>query len=404
MIPHKLSNGICSLNPEVERLTKTCFMEIDQNGKVRNYKIVDSVIKSKKAMTYEDLNKLFNGDTVDDSYIPFVYDLELMRELSNILNNAKQKRGNIDFESTDLSVTNDEDEKPIEFTQRSNEEAESLIENFMIIANETVATYFYWKDLPFIYRVHNLPDEIKLEKTIELIQTIGPRMIKLQNEYGQKTIQGILKKYKGSPEYSIISNLLLRNMSKAQYSTKNIGHYALALDNYCHFTSPIRRFPDLMVHHLLNMFNKDYSLNNLSKLEERLDGISAHSSYKERQANDAERDYLKLKMAKFMENHIGETFEGTIIDIDHESVVIKLDNNVRGTIAYTDEFSQAFYVDSFQKELKCHYSKTKAKLGTKVIIRVNSVNIPLKEVYFDLLEINKTQTLTRKKTEEDEVI
>jgi len=263
MIPHKLSNGICSLNEGVERLTKTVFMEIDPNGKVKNYKIFDSVIKSRKKMTYEELNALFNGEEVDASYAPFVYELDIMRELSNILTQAKQRRGNIDFESNDIKVRNDEDEQPLEFIQRGNEEAESIIENFMIMANETVATYFYWRDLPFIYRVHNLPDEIKLEKTLELIQTIGSKMIKLQNAYGQKAIQGILKKYKGTPEYSIISNLLLRNMSKAQYSTRNIGHFALALDNYCHFTSPIRRFPDLMVHHLLNIFNKDYSMNNL---------------------------------------------------------------------------------------------------------------------------------------------
>lgn len=399
MIPHKLSNGICSLNEGVDRLTKTCFMEIDPHGKVKNYKIVDSVIKSKKKMTYEELNQLFKGEEVDASYAPFIPDLELMRELSNILTTAKQKRGNLDFESNDLKVENNDDEQPIEFISRSNEEAESIIENFMIMANETVATYFYWQDLPFIYRVHNLPDEIKLENTIELIQTIGPKMIKLQNAYGQKAIQGILKKYKGTPEYSIISNLLLRNMSKATYSTKNIGHYALALDNYCHFTSPIRRFPDLMVHHLLNMFNKDYSLNNLDKTTEWLEGISAHSSYKERQADDAERDYLKLKMAKFMENHIGEEFEGTLIDIDKDSVIIKLDNNIKGVIAYTEEFSQAFYVDSYQKELRCNYSKTKAKLGTRVTIKVHDVNIPQKEVYFDIVEIHKNQTLTRKKEE-----
>ena len=399
MIPHKLSNGICSLNEGVDRLTKTCFMEIDAQGKVKNYKIIDSVINSKKKMTYEELNLLFKGEEVDASYAPFIPDLELMRELSNILTTAKQKRGNLDFESTDLKVENNEEEQPVEFVSRSNEEAESIIENFMIMANETVATYFYWQDLPFIYRVHNLPDEIKLENTIELIQTIGPKMIKLQNAYGQKAIQGILKKYKGTPEYSIISNLLLRNMSKATYSTRNIGHYALALDNYCHFTSPIRRFPDLMVHHLLNMFNRDYSLNNLDKTTEWLEGISAHSSYKERQADDAERDYLKLKMAKFMENHIGEEFEGTLIDIDKESVIIKLDNNIKGIIAYTDEFSQAFYVDSYQKELRCNYSKTKAKLGTRLTIRVHDVNIPQKEIYFDIVEIHKTQTLTRKKEE-----
>ena len=218
-----------------------------------------------------------------------------MRELSNILTSAKKVRGNIDFESVDLTVQNDEDENPLQFIERTNEEAEKIIENFMIMANETVATYFYWRDLPFIYRVHNLPDEIKLEKTVELIQAIGSKMIKLQNAYGQKAIQSILKKYEGTPEYSIISNLLLRNMSKAQYSTTNIGHFALALDNYCHFTSPIRRFPDLMIHHLLNIFNKDYSMNNLPTIQERLEQISAHSSYKERQADDAERDYLNFK-------------------------------------------------------------------------------------------------------------
>ena len=400
MIPHKLSNGICSLNEGVDRLTKTCYMEITPQGKVKNYKIFDSVINSKKKMTYEELNQLFSGEEVDASYAPFIPDLELMRELSNILTSAKQKRGNLDFESNDLKVENNEDEQPIEFVSRSNEEAESIIENFMIMANETVATYFYWQDLPFIYRVHNVPDEIKLENTIELIQTLGPKMIRLQNAYGQSAIQGILKKYKGTPEYSIISNLLLRNMSKATYSTKNIGHYALALDNYCHFTSPIRRLPDLIIHHLLNMFNKDYSLNNLDKITEWLEGLSVHASYKERQADDAERDYLKLKMAKFMENHIGEEFEGTLIDIDKDSVIIKLDNNIKGVIAYTEEFSQAFYVDSFQKELKCHYSKNKAKLGTRLTIRVHDVNIPQKEIYFDIVEIHKNQTLTRKKDED----
>ena len=397
MLPHKLSNGICSLNEGVNRLTKTVFMEIDHTGRVKNYKIIDSVINSKKKMAYEDLNKMFNGEVVDESYYAFVNDLELMRELSNLLTKVRQKRGNIDFESNDIKVNNDEFEKPIEFIERGNEEAESIIENFMILANETVATHFYWQDLPFIYRIHNLPDEIKMEKTLELIQTIGSKLIKLQNAYGQTAIQSILNKYKGTPEYSIISNLLLRNMAKAQYSTKNIGHYALALDNYCHFTSPIRRFPDLAIHTLLNIFNNDYSMSNLEILEQDLERISVHSSFKERLADDAERDYLKLKMAKYMLDHIGEIFEGTIIDIDQESVIIKLENNVKGVIAYTDDFSQSFYIDSYNKELRCNYSKTRAKLGTKVTIKVHEVNIPQKEVYLELLEIHKC--LTRKKDE-----
>jgi len=399
MIPHKLSNGICSLNEGVDRLTKSVLMEIEPTGKLKNYKIINSVINSKKKMTYEELNMLFNDQSVDESYLPFLEQIQNMRELSNILTKSKQKRGNIEFESNDIKVENDELENPISFTAKKNEEAESIIENFMILANETVASYFYWQDLPFIYRVHNIPDEIKIENTIELIKNFGSKLIKLQNAYGQKAIQSILKKYSGTPEYSIISNLLLKNMQKAEYSTTNIGHYALALDNYCHFTSPIRRFPDLMIHTLLDMFNDDYTINN-KRLEEKLEDVSHHSSYKERQADDAERDYLKLKMAKYMEDHLGEEFEGIILDIDHESVIIKLDNNIKGILAYTESFSDAFVVDSYKKELKSTYSKTKAKLGTKVLIKVHEVNVPQKEIFFELIEIQKNKTLTRTKNEE----
>jgi len=397
MIPHKLSNGICSLNEGVDRLTKSCIMEINDKGVVVNYKLCDSVIHSKKKMTYEDLNKLFNDEEVDASYYPFIDDLQIMRELSNILTKNKNKRGNLEFESNEIKVHNNDLEQPVEFTVHNNQEAESLIENFMILANETVASYFYWQDLPFIYRVHNLPDEEKLERTVELIHTIGSKIIKLQNSYGQKAIQNILNEYKGTPEYSIISNLLLRNMSKAQYSPQNIGHFALALDNYCHSTSPIRRFPDLVIQHLLNIFNKDYSKNNPEKLYERLDVISHHSSYKERQADDAERDYLKLKMAEYMANYVGEEFIGIIVDIEKDSVIIKLENNIKGMLAYTEDFSNAFYIDSINKELKSTYSKCKARLGTLVTIKVHEVNIPAKEIFFELIEIHKDKELVRKK-------
>ena len=268
MIPSVLSNGICSLNEGVERLTKSCIMEIDKKGKVVNYKIVDSVIKSKKKMTYEDLNKIFETGIVEDkSYIPFIEDLNTARELSDILTKKKNKRGNLDFESSDMKVKKDDKDKPQEFIKINSGESEKLIENFMILANEVVATYFYWSELPFIYRVHNNPDEIKIDHTIELIDRLGYKLIQIQNAYGQKEIQNILNEFKDTPEYTIISNLLLRNMAKAKYSTENNGHFALALDNYCHFTSPIRRFPDLVVHTLINIFiNNDYSKNNQAKI------------------------------------------------------------------------------------------------------------------------------------------
>lgn len=394
MIPSVLSNGICSLNEGVDRLTKSCLMEINEKGKLVNYKIVDSVINSKKKMTYEDLNQIFKTELIEDkTYIPFLDSINLARELSNILTKRKNKRGNLDFESSDMKIKKDELDKPIEFIHTNNEEAEKIIENFMIIANETVATHFYWQELPFVYRVHNNPDEIKIDNTIELINKLGYKLTHIQNAYGQKAIQNILNDYANTPEYTIISNLLLRNMAKATYSTQNIGHFALALDNYCHFTSPIRRFPDLMVHTLINIFINDYSLNNhLSVLLDELDSICEHSSYKERQADDAERDYLKLKMAEYMNEHINEEFEGMLLDIDKDKVFIKLTNNIKGILDYDSDVNIAFDIDYNNRELKCKHSKQKIKLGTKLILKVSKVNIPQKEVYFEIKEIIKNKT------------
>ena len=263
----------------------------------------------------------------------------------------------------------------------------------MILANETVATHFFWQELPFVYRVHNNPDELKLEDTIELINKLGDKNIftKIKNAYGQKAIQNILENYKDKPEYTIISNLLLRNMSKAKYSIKNIGHYALASDNYCHFTSPIRRFPDLMVHTLINTFNKNYNQKKIDILTQELVPICDHSSYKERQADKAEKDYIKLKMAEYMKDHINEEFEGIILDIDKENVYIKLDNNIKGVLDFSSDINSAFMLDPYNKQLNSLYSKEKINLGTRVLVRVSNVDVPQKEIYFDIKELIKNK-------------
>jgi len=359
MIPSKLSNGICSLNEGVDRLTKSVIIEVDKKGKVINYKIVDSVINSKKKMTYEELNDLFEGKDVDESYYPFYNDINLLRELSNILTHSKHKRGHLNFESSDIEIEKDDDNKPVNFNHRKGTESTKIIENIMILINEVVATHFYWQELPFIYRVHNNPDELKLEDTIELINNLGYKNVftKIKNAYGQKAIQNILEDYKDKPEYTIISNLLLRNMSKAKYSTENIGHYALASDNYCHFTSPIRRFPDLMIHTLINYFNGNYNNKKIQVLYKELPSICEHSSYKERQADKAEADYIKLKMAEYMKEHINEEFEGYILDIDKENVYIKLDNNIKGVLDFSSSINSAFVLDSHNKQLNSRYYK-----------------------------------------------
>lgn len=392
MIPSKLSNGICSLNEGVDRLTKSVIMEVDKKGKVINYKIVDSVINSKKKMTYEELNDFFDEKEIDESYYPFYNDINLLREISNILSQNKHKRGHLNFESSDIEIEKDDDNKPIKFNHRKGTESTKIIENLMILANETVATHFYWQELPFVYRVHNNPDELKLEDTIELINNLGSKNIftKIKNAYGQKAIQNILEDYKDKPEYTIISNLLLRNMSKAKYSTENIGHYALASDNYCHFTSPIRRFPDLVIHTLLDTFNDKYNYKKCDVLLKELNSICEHSSYKERQADKAEADYIKLKMAQYMKDHINKEFEGIILDIDKENVYIKLDNNIKGILDFSSDVNSAFVLDSYNKQLNCKYSKEKINLGTKIIVNVTKVDIPQKEIYFDIKEIIKT--------------
>jgi len=217
-------------------------------------------------------------------------------------------------------------------------------------------------------------------------------LVKIQNAYGPKVIQNILDYYKDSPIYSVVSNLLLRSMAKAKYSTENIGHFALALDSYCHFTSPIRRFPDLMIHTLINYFNGNYNNKKIQVLYKELPSICEHSSYKERQADKAEADYIKLKMAEYMKEHINEEFEGYILDIDKENVYIKLDNNIKGVLDFSSSINSAFVLDSHNKQLNSRYSKEKINLGTRVLVKVSKVDVPQKEIYFDIKELLKNNT------------
>lgn len=397
MLPKELSNGICSLNENEDRLTKSTIIEYDpKKGKIVNYKITDSIINSKKRMSYEDLNEYFKTRKINEDYIPLLNEIKLLREFAQTAIKFRKRRGNLEFESNELKIKTDlyDENNIIGFEKRHIGEAESIIEILMILANQVVAVEFEKQNLPFIYRIHNNPDEIKLDSTIEIIKKLGYKLVRIQNAYGQKAIQNILDDYKGTQEYTIISNLLLRSMAKAKYSTNNEGHFGLALDNYCHSTSPIRRFPDLIVQTLINIFiNNDYSTNNhWNLLINQLDEISEHSSYKERQADDAEKDYLKLKMAKYMEKHKDEEFEGMLLDVDKDNVYIKLDNNIKGVLDLSSDFARAFDIDTQNKILQCNYSKNKINLGTRLKLKVTKINIPQKEIYFEIKEIIKNQT------------
>ena len=334
MIPHKLSNGICSLNPEVERLTVSCVMTINNNGKVIDYDIFPSVIKSRKQMTYKNVNKILEEDIVPQGYEDYVDTLKLMAELAKILRAEKASRGYIDFGLDEAKIIQDDKGRAIDVVKRERGVGENLIEDFMIAANETVATHVSNMDLPFIYRVHDIPNSEKIEDFKNLIKQMGYQIHTNLNKITPLTMQSILNELRDKKEFNILSDVLLRSMKKAIYSTNNIGHFGLALTNYTHFTSPIRRFPDLTVHRLLRtyFFENRMDLETINYNEKYLIDVASVSSEREVAAQEAERDVLDMKMAEYMEEHVGEEYDGVISGVTNFGMFVQLDNLVEGLV------------------------------------------------------------------------
>ena len=334
MIPHQLSNGICSLNPEVERLTISCVMTINKNGKVIDYDIFPSVIKSRKQMTYKNVNKILEEDIVPEGYEAYVSDLKLMAELAKILRAEKVSRGYIDFGLDEAKIIQDENGKAIDVVKRERGVGENLIEDFMIAANETIATHISNMDLPFIYRVHDVPNSEKIEDFKNLIKQMGYQIHTDLNKITPLTMQKVLNELRDKKEFNILSDMLLRSMKKAIYSTNNIGHFGLALTNYTHFTSPIRRFPDLTVHRLLRtyLFENRIDMETINYNEKYLVDVATNSSETEVAAQEAERDVLDMKMAEYMESHIGEEYDGIISSVTNFGMFVELDNLIEGLV------------------------------------------------------------------------
>lgn len=334
MIPHQLSNGICSLNPEVERLTISCVMTINKNGKVIDYDIFPSVIKSRKQMTYKNVNKILEEDIVPEGYEAYVSDLKLMAELAKILRAEKVSRGYIDFGLDEAKIIQDENGKAIDVVKRERGVGENLIEDFMIAANETIATHISNMDLPFIYRVHDAPNSEKIEDFKNLIKQMGYQIHTDLNKITPLTMQRVLNELRDKKEFNILSDMLLRSMKKAIYSTNNIGHFGLALTNYTHFTSPIRRFPDLTVHRLLRtyLFENRIDMETINYNEKYLVDVATNSSETEVAAQEAERDVLDMKMAEYMESHIGEEYDGIISSVTNFGMFVELDNLIEGLV------------------------------------------------------------------------
>ena len=367
MIPHELSNGICSLNENEDRLAMSVIITINKDGKVKDFKILETVIKSKKQMTYNNVNKILNGELVS-GYEEYKESLLNMNDLAHLLRKEKYNNGYLDFDIPEAGIKQDENGKCIEVYKRIQRDAENIIEDFMIITNEVVAKFLSSLKTTSIYRVHDLPNTEKLEETITYLNMRGLK-IGIHN-VDRRTIQEILEKVKKFDEREILNDLLLRSMDKARYDINNIGHYGLGSNCYTHFTAPIRRFSDLIIHHILKqeIFNNNYK-NILTTSY--LDDISKWVSEKEKETIEAERTVLDLKMAEYMEDRIGETFEGRISAVMEFGFFVTLDNLVEGLVHISSLRGYFKYIPEYKMLSSDNKTYT---LGDKIKIIVVQTN------------------------------
>lgn len=387
MLPHELSNGICSLNPNVDRLAISCVMEFDSTGKQLDYEIFPSVIKSRIQMTYKKVNSILEKNVVPEGYEPYAETLRQMSELATILRKAKVKRGYINFDIDEAKILVDENCKPTEITVRERGVGENLIEDFMIAANECVATHIYFMNLPFIYRVHEVPKEEKIRSFLGFVSNLGYSVPGDIKDTKPATMQRILKSLEDKPEYKILSSLLLRCMQKAVYKPVNLGHYGLASSCYTHFTSPIRRYPDTTVHRLLRTYLFDNKIDNstIHKWEEKLVYIADHSSDRERASVDCEREVEDMKMAEYMESHIGEEFDGIISSVTSFGMFVELDNLIEGLVSLRD-MPDFFVYDEERMTLTGEKSHVKYTIGERVRVKVVRASKEDKTIDFEVVK------------------
>ena len=387
MLPHELSNGICSLNPNTDRLTISCVMEFDEEGKQIDYDIFESIIRSRKQMTYNNVNKILEENITPEGYEEFVDSLKDMSELSKILRKMKVARGYIDFEIDEAKIKVDENCHPIEIGLRNRGTGENLIEDFMIAANECIATHIFYMNLPFIYRIHEYPKEEKIRSFLGFVSSLGYQVTGNIKDNSPQTIQRIIKSLEDKPEFKILSTLLLRSMQKAEYRPENLGHYGLGSKCYTHFTSPIRRYPDTTVHRLLRtyLFSKNLSTRTLQSWEEKLTYIALQSSSRERASIECEREVEDMKMAEYMESHIGEAFEGMISSVTNFGMFVELDNLIEGLVPLRD-MKGFYHYDEEKLTLTEEKTNLKYRIGERVIVRVVRASKEEKTIDFEIIK------------------
>ncbi len=389
MLPRKLSNGLCSLNMGEDRLAFSVMMKIDKTGKIIDSEIFKSVINVNERMNYSDVTKILENtdEKVVERYREFVPDFKLMEKLSSILRKRRTMRGSVDFEIPEAKVILNKEGKPIEIKKYELTVSNNIIEDFMLAANETVAERFFWLEVPFMYRVHDLPDTEKLEEFSKFIYNYGYK-IKGLTQLQPMAFQQLLEDVKGKPEERIISTLMLRSMQQARYSPTNTGHFGLAAQYYCHFTSPIRRYPDLFIHRVMSeLIENDYKFRS-DKHEKKLKKIavegSKHSSDKEREAQLAERDSVDLKKAEYMKDFVGETFTGVISSVTSFGFFVELDNTIEGLVR-VENIEDDYYVYNEKQYSLIGDRKHKVyKLGDIVEVVLTGVNLETRKIDFGI--------------------
>lgn len=385
MLPHKLSNGICSLNAGEDRLALSCLMTIDQKGEVVSHEIVESVIRVDRRMSYTSVKKILEDRDEAEcrEYEALVPMFELMRELAGILRAKRKKRGSIDFDFPESRIILDRQGHPLEIKPYERNVATKIIEDFMLIANETVAEHFHWMELPFVYRTHDNPDPEKISKLGTFIRNFGYSIKSRQEEIHPKELQKLLAKIEDTPEEALIARLTLRSMKQAKYTINCTGHFGLACPYYCHFTSPIRRYPDLQIHRIIKeQLRGRLNEKRIEHYNEILPEVAKHSSEMERRADEAERETDKLKKVEFMEHHIGEVYEGVISSITAWGVYVELPNTIEGMIHVSMLPGDYFYYDEETYEMVGQATDIRYKLGQKLMVRVNATDKILRTIDF----------------------
>ncbi|MBQ3616383.1 MAG: ribonuclease R [Anaerotignum sp.] len=377
MLPHKLSNGICSLNPHVDRLALSCIMEINHRGEVVAHRIAETVINSNYRMTYTAVREILEDGTPElmEQYQEIVPMLEEMEELRQILGNKRRKRGSVNFDLPESKIILDENGKPIDIKPYERSISTNMIEEFMLVCNETIAENSFWQEMPFMYRSHQEPDEDKMEKMEQFLRGFGYHLRKKDGEIHPREIQKVLRTAEGTDEERIITRMVLRSMMQARYTAENGGHFGLAAKYYCHFTSPIRRYPDLEIHRMIKkMLHGELDEKSSANYRKKMPDWAKHCSKQERVAEDAERDTDVLKKVEYMEDKVGEIYEGIISGVTGWGIYVELPNTIEGMVAL-NQMDDDFY-EFDDKNMLVYGKRTKKsyRLGDRVTVYVSKVD------------------------------